>query len=50
MNIFAEGGMREIVMDEHFFTGYRRNVVRPEEILEAVHIPYTREVRLFRRR
>ncbi|XP_027209904.2 xanthine dehydrogenase/oxidase isoform X1 [Penaeus vannamei] len=43
----AKGGMREIVMDEHFFTGYRRNVVRPEEILEAVHIPYTRENEYF---
>ncbi|KRT83891.1 hypothetical protein AMK59_4880, partial [Oryctes borbonicus] len=37
------GGNRKVRMDETFFTGYRRNVIKPNEILLAIHIPYTNE-------
>lgn len=36
-----ERGTRNVVLDEHFFTGYRKSVVKPDEILLAIHIPYT---------
>lgn len=34
-------GQRSVLMDESFFTGYRRNVVKPDEILLSVEIPFT---------
>lgn len=34
-------GQRSVLMDESFFTGYRRNVVNPTEILLSVEIPFT---------
>lgn len=40
-------GHRQITMDETFFTGYRRNVIAPNEILESIEIPYTNEVCIF---
>lgn len=40
-------GHRQITMDETFFTGYRRNVIAPNEILESIEIPYTNEVAFF---
>ncbi|RZB77506.1 xanthine dehydrogenase, partial [Asbolus verrucosus] len=36
-----DNGIREVRLDEHFFTGYRKTIVKPEEILLAIHIPYT---------
>lgn len=30
-------------MDETFFTGYRRNVLQPDDVLVAVHLPFTAE-------
>ncbi|KAG7154629.1 Xanthine dehydrogenase/oxidase-like 2 [Homarus americanus] len=41
------GGERQVVMDQHFFTGYRRNIVKPEEVLLSVHIPYTQQDEYF---
>ncbi|KAK8737718.1 hypothetical protein OTU49_004207 [Cherax quadricarinatus] len=40
-------GARQVVMDQHFFTGYRRNTVQPDEVLLSVHIPYTRQDEYF---
>ncbi|KAM6893551.1 xanthine dehydrogenase/oxidase [Xenentodon cancila] len=34
---------RVVPMDDGFFTGYRRTVVRPQEILLSVHIPYSQK-------
>ncbi|XP_065071577.1 xanthine dehydrogenase/oxidase-like isoform X2 [Rhopilema esculentum] len=31
---------RIIKMDEKFFTGYRKNIIKPEEILVSITIPY----------
>ena len=39
-------GRRQITMDENFFTGYRRNVIASNEILESIEIPYSCEVQL----
>lgn len=38
-------GSRTIRMDETFFTGYRKTVLKPQEILLSVEIPYSRQVR-----
>uniref|UniRef100_A0A8B9VYE6 Xanthine dehydrogenase n=1 Tax=Anas zonorhyncha TaxID=75864 RepID=A0A8B9VYE6_9AVES len=40
-------GKRTVTMDENFFTGYRKTIVKPEEILLSVEIPYSREVSFF---
>jgi len=34
-------GIRKVKMDEHFFTGYRRNIVAPDEVLIKIEIPRT---------
>ncbi|XP_053612795.1 xanthine dehydrogenase [Plodia interpunctella] len=38
-----EEGHRSVLMDETFFTGYRRNVVKPNEILLSIEIPFSRK-------
>ncbi|XP_063822618.1 xanthine dehydrogenase [Ostrinia nubilalis] len=38
-----QGGHRSVLMDENFFTGYRRNVVKPDEILLSIEIPFSRK-------
>ncbi|KAK6642313.1 hypothetical protein RUM44_014036 [Polyplax serrata] len=38
---------RTIKMDHTFFTGYRRNVVKPEEVLTAILFPYSHENQYF---
>ena len=35
-------GVRHVKMDQHFFTGYRRNIVQPDEILLNIAIPRTK--------
>lgn len=40
-------GVRIVVMDEKFFTGYRRNVVNNDEMLLGILIPYTDENQYF---
>ncbi|KAE8737385.1 xanthine dehydrogenase 3 [Frankliniella occidentalis] len=39
----ASGGRRQLRMDGRFFTGYRRNVVRADEVLVSVLVPFTDE-------
>ncbi|XP_037552441.1 xanthine dehydrogenase/oxidase isoform X2 [Nematolebias whitei] len=41
--LMDKDGSREVQMDDRFFTGYRRTVVRPQEILISVHIPYSKK-------
>uniref|UniRef100_A0A8B9W2H2 Xanthine dehydrogenase n=1 Tax=Anas zonorhyncha TaxID=75864 RepID=A0A8B9W2H2_9AVES len=43
----VSNGKRTVTMDENFFTGYRKTIVKPEEILLSVEIPYSREVFTF---
>jgi xanthine dehydrogenase/oxidase len=40
-----ERGYRKIKMDHTFFTGYRRNVVAPDEVLISIEIPFSTAVR-----
>ena len=35
-------GIRSVKMDNHFFTGYRRNIVQSEEVLLKIAIPRTK--------
>lgn len=37
-------GFREVIMNDRFFVGYRRNVVATDEILTAIEIPYSTSV------
>ncbi|XP_038214849.1 xanthine dehydrogenase [Zerene cesonia] len=37
----AKEGRRTVLMDETFFTGYRKNVVQANEILLSIEIPYS---------
>ncbi|XP_013100301.2 xanthine dehydrogenase [Stomoxys calcitrans] len=32
---------RDVIMDSKFFTGYRRNVLEPQEVLMGIHFPKT---------
>lgn len=41
-------GIRIVPMDHTFFTGYRRNVVAPDEILLSIEIPYTTQFQYFK--
>uniref|UniRef100_A0A182F4M3 Xanthine dehydrogenase n=1 Tax=Anopheles albimanus TaxID=7167 RepID=A0A182F4M3_ANOAL len=36
-----DGGVRTVHMGEGFFTGYRRNVIKPDEVLLSLFIPRT---------
>ncbi|CAH1710177.1 unnamed protein product [Chironomus riparius] len=36
-----DGGRRKVIMDEKFFTGYRRNIINSSEVLISVFIPKT---------
>lgn len=40
-------GSRKVVMDEKFFTGYRRNIVNKDEVLISITLPYTKENQYF---
>lgn len=42
------GGSRVVQMDQSFFTGYRRTVVRPEEVLVSVLLPFSRQGQVVR--
>ncbi|XP_039283580.1 xanthine dehydrogenase [Nilaparvata lugens] len=41
-------GVRSVKMDEHFWTGYRRNVIQQNELLTHIVIPYTNENQYFK--
>lgn len=38
-------GCRTVLLDRNFFTGYRSNIVEPEEILVSIIIPFSYKVR-----
>ncbi|CAH1790691.1 unnamed protein product [Owenia fusiformis] len=40
-------GSRKVAFDENFYTAYRKNIVRPDEILVSIFIPYTSEKEYF---
>ncbi|KAM4772306.1 xanthine dehydrogenase/oxidase [Rhinophrynus dorsalis] len=43
LHVISKDSARTIQMDGKFFTGYRRTVLGPEEILLAIEIPYSKE-------
>ncbi|KAI0229746.1 Xanthine dehydrogenase/oxidase [Lamellibrachia satsuma] len=42
-----DGGQRTVVMDEEFFHGYRKTLLKPDEVLLNILIPFTRENEYF---
>ncbi|CAH0406917.1 unnamed protein product [Chilo suppressalis] len=38
-----QNGHRSVLMDEKFFTGYRRNVVKSDEVLLSIEIPFSKK-------
>ncbi|XP_039429165.1 xanthine dehydrogenase [Culex pipiens pallens] len=38
-----DGGVRKVRMGDGFFTGYRKNVIRPDEVLVSLFIPKTNQ-------
>ncbi|KAI0235300.1 Xanthine dehydrogenase/oxidase [Lamellibrachia satsuma] len=46
-NVAVNSGQRTIVMDEKFFHGYRKTLVKPDEVLINVLIPFTRQNEYF---
>lgn len=42
--LMFKGEKRVIEMDGKFFPGYRKTILKPEEILLSIEIPYTRKV------
>uniref|UniRef100_A0A663MG97 Xanthine dehydrogenase/oxidase n=1 Tax=Athene cunicularia TaxID=194338 RepID=A0A663MG97_ATHCN len=47
LTLVSNQGKRTITMDEKFFTGYRKTIVKPEEILLSVEIPYSKKGEYF---
>lgn len=43
--MFAENGTRILKMDDTFFTGYRTNILRPDEVIIDLLVPFTEKVR-----
>ncbi|XP_062236272.1 xanthine dehydrogenase/oxidase [Platichthys flesus] len=41
LTLMDKDGSRVVQMDDGFFTGYRRTIVRPQEVLVSVEIPYS---------
>ncbi|KAK8381248.1 hypothetical protein O3P69_008249 [Scylla paramamosain] len=41
------GGERQVTLDHTFFTGYRRTVVHPQEVLININIPFTQQNEYF---
>ncbi|XP_043531354.1 xanthine dehydrogenase/oxidase [Chiloscyllium plagiosum] len=47
LTLSSEGGNRVVRMDGDFFTGYRKTVVKPQEVLISIEIPYTKKGEYF---
>ncbi|XP_030645465.1 xanthine dehydrogenase/oxidase [Chanos chanos] len=47
LTLMSKGGKRVLQMDDKFFTGYRKTVLKPEEILLSIEIPFTRKGQYF---
>ncbi|XP_056637903.1 xanthine dehydrogenase [Diorhabda sublineata] len=42
-----KNGIREVTLDNNFFIGYRKSIIKPDEILFSILIPYTTEWQYF---
>ena len=38
--------MRKVKLDENFFTGYRRTILEPSEVLVDILVPFTEKVKV----
>ncbi|XP_065256620.1 xanthine dehydrogenase/oxidase [Emys orbicularis] len=47
LTLVSNEGKRTIRMDEKFFTGYRKTVLKPKEILLSIEMPYSRKDEYF---
>ncbi|XP_034034746.1 xanthine dehydrogenase/oxidase [Thalassophryne amazonica] len=43
LTLMDKDSSRVVIMDNTFFTGYRKTVVRPQEILFSIEIPYSKK-------
>ncbi|KAL3045459.1 hypothetical protein OYC64_013683 [Pagothenia borchgrevinki] len=43
LTLVDKDGSREVQMDDSFFTGYRKTILRPQEILLSILIPYSKK-------
>uniref|UniRef100_A0A8C8SUX6 Xanthine dehydrogenase/oxidase n=1 Tax=Pelusios castaneus TaxID=367368 RepID=A0A8C8SUX6_9SAUR len=43
LTLVSNGGRKTLRMDETFFTAYRKTVLKPQEILLSIEIPYTKK-------
>ncbi|XP_058474041.1 aldehyde oxidase 6 isoform X1 [Solea solea] len=51
LSVFSSGGKREVVLNQDFFVSFGKTVLKPEEIVVSVFIPFSRKgefVRAFR--
>ncbi|KAL7987417.1 hypothetical protein Chor_006336 [Crotalus horridus] len=47
LTLVSSEGSRTIRMDEKFFTGYRKTILKPQEVLLSVEIPFSRKGEYF---
>ncbi|XP_070578679.1 xanthine dehydrogenase/oxidase-like [Ptychodera flava] len=47
VKLVSRNGTRQVTMDDNFFTGYRKTVVEPKELLLSIHMPHTKENEYF---
>ncbi|XP_041821919.1 xanthine dehydrogenase/oxidase isoform X2 [Chelmon rostratus] len=43
LTLIDKDGSRVVQMDDAFFTGYRRTILRPQEVLLSIEIPYSKK-------
>ncbi|XP_038045213.1 xanthine dehydrogenase/oxidase-like [Patiria miniata] len=47
IELVSKSGKRTVSMDGNFFTGYRKNVIKTDEIILAINVPFTCENEYF---
>ncbi|XP_033860545.1 aldehyde oxidase 5 isoform X1 [Acipenser ruthenus] len=43
LTLASKGGLREIHLNEEFFTGFEKTAIRPDEVLLSVYVPHSRQ-------
>ena len=47
LEVASISGRRSLILDENFYTGYRKTCLRPEEVLLSIKLPFTRKNEFF---
>ncbi|CAG9858905.1 unnamed protein product [Phyllotreta striolata] len=47
LELASKNSTRIVTLDSNFFTGYRKSIVEPNEILLSIHVPYTQHFQYF---